>query len=236
MSRIVVTCAALALLSACGGAPPVAQASSVDLVNAQSLPRPDDGYARSSSLSALGAYDKVSIEPFGMPDLLREVVVDAEGVISYPLAGRIQAAGLTTSQLADRIEDAMRANSVRDPRVSVNVVEIQSKQIAVDGEVGRPGLYPVTRELTLVEAIALAGGTSEFARTSDVIVFREVGGQQYAGLYNLEGIRRGNYPDPEVLPSDRVVVSASRTRALLDSLQGVTGLITTPLILLVRGT
>ena len=237
MFRFVPTAAICFALIGCMGTPPVGESSAIQVVQEITLPMPGGIGASGSgnAIAVLGPFDKVSIEPFGLPDLQREVVLDGEGMISYPLAGRIHAGGLTTSQLAGVIEAAMRERSVRDPQVSVNVAEYKSKSIAVDGQVNRPGVYPVQREMTLIEAVATAGGTSELARTSDVLVFRNVDGQEYVGLYNLAGIRRGNYQDPVILPDDRIVVSSSRARALMESLQGVTSLITTPLILLIRG-
>ena len=234
MMRKLCLLAALIAVSGCGGTPPIAMAPAVEQVPGNELPAPaglgpDGGY-----VYTLGALDAISIEVDGLADLRREVVIDGQGMIAYPLAGSAQAAGLTTTQLASVLEERLRDAHVRDPRVSVNVVTPTSRVLTVDGQVNRPGLFPVYQEMTLRQAVALAGGENEFSRVSAVLIFREAEGRDYVGLYDLKAIRYGNYADPKVYPNDKIVVSASETRRFLDSLQGVTALITTPLVLLLR--
>jgi len=224
----------LLALSGCGGTPRIAMAPAVEQAPANELPPPVGLGADGAYIYALGPLDKISIEVDGMPDLLREVVVDGQGMVSYPLAGAVEAGGLTTTQLAHVLEARMRENHVRDPRVSVNLVEATSKMLTVDGEVNKPGLYPVYRNMTLIQAVALAGGDAEFAQTSAVLIFREVDGQQYVGLYNLNAIRLGNYADPKVYPDDKIVVSESESRRFLQMVGPFVSLLTTPLIYLVR--
>ncbi len=182
----------------------------------------------------IGALDTISIEVDGLPDLRREIVVDGQGMVAYPMAGAVSAEGLTTVELAGVLEDRLRTAHVRDPRVSVNLVTPTSNVLTVDGQVKKPGLFPVYRDMTLTQAVALAGGENDFARLSIVLVFREVGDQQYVGLYDLKAIRYGNYADPRVYPEDKIVISESETRRLLQALQGVTSLLTTPAVILLR--
>jgi polysaccharide export outer membrane protein len=226
--------AALLLLGGCGGTPQIAMAPAIEQAHSNELPLPDGVTAGGGYVYALGPLDKISIEVDGMPDLLREVVVDGQGMISYPLAGSVEAAGLTTTELARVLEMRMRENRVREPRVNVNFVEPVSQALTVDGEVTNPGLYPVYRDMTLIQAVALAGSDTEFARSSAVLIFREVGGQQYVGLYDLRAIRFGNYADPKVYPNDRIVVSESQSRRFLETMQPFASLLTTPLIYLLR--
>jgi polysaccharide export outer membrane protein len=226
--------AALLGVGGCGGTPPIAMAPTIEQAPANELPPPAGLRAEGAYVYALGPLDKISIEVDGMPDLLREVVVDGQGMVSYPLAGAVTARGLTTTQLAQAIEARMRENHVRDPRVSVNIVEATSQFLTVDGEVNKPGLYPVYQDMTLIQAMALAGGDAEFARTSVVLIFREVDGQQYVGLYDLKAIRLGNYADPLVYPHDKIVVSESETRRLLQMVGPFVSLLTTPLIYLIN--
>lgn len=222
------------LLAGCGGTPPIAMAPAIEQAPSNELPAPAGAGADGAFVYALGPLDKISIEVDGMPDLLREVVVDGQGMISYPLAGSVSARGLTTTQLARTLEERMRENHVRDPRVSVNFVEPVSQIVTVDGEVNKPGLYPVYNQMTLMQAVALAGSDTEFARSTSVLIFREVQGQQYVGLYDLKAIRYGNYADPKIYPNDRIVVSESQARRFLQTIQPFVSLVTTPLIYLVR--
>ncbi len=89
---------------------------------------------------------------------------------------------------------------------SATALAFQSMAVSVDGEVKKSGSYPVAGRMTLMRAVALAGGVTEYAKLEDVVVFRNVGKKQHVGIYNLEAIRRGNYADPEIFPNDVVIV------------------------------
>jgi polysaccharide export outer membrane protein len=106
--------------------------------------------------------------------------------------------------------------------------------ITVDGQVREPGLYPVLGRTTLMRAVATAKGTTEFARLQDVVVFRTVGDQQMVALYNLQAIRRGVYPDPEVFANDVVVVGDSPARRLFRDVLQAAPLLVTPLVALLN--
>lgn len=224
----------IATLGACASTP-VGQGSDVTLVESTELPPPTRADLISATAAyVIGPYDKLRIDVFGIEDLNREVQIDASGRLSFPLIGTVEAAGLTPEELAAEIRGRLNGEFVRDPQVSVNLVETVSQVVTVDGEVKAPGLYPVVGRMTLMRAVATAGGTAEFAKLSDVVIFREVDGQQLVGLYNLAGIRRGNYSDPQVYANDVVIVSTSRARKLFkDILQG-SSLITTPIIVATR--
>ena len=172
------------------------------------------------------------IDVFGIEELSeKEVQTDASGRISFPLAGVIEAAGKTPGEIEEEIEARLRSRYVRDPQVTVNLKETVSQVITVDGQVKKPGLYPVVGKMTLMRAVATAEGTAEFARLDDVVIFRTVKGQQLAALYNLKAIRRGNYQDPEVFANDVVVVGDSQARRLFKDALQIVPLLTTPLII-----
>ena len=158
------------------------------------------------------------------------VTADAQSRVSVPLAGTIEAAGLTQNQLAERIADNLRSY-IRDPHVTVNIKDAKSRTITVDGQVKDPGVYEARSNLSLMRAIATAKGTSEDANEKDVVVFRTVGGQKMAALYNLAAIRRGTYADPEIYPNDIIVVGDSPSSRLIRQLGPV---IATPLVLLIQ--
>lgn len=232
---------ALLVVAGCGGTPPIAMAPAIERAPLDELPLPSAVGPDGNYVFTLGPLDAVSIELEDMPESMRQVVVDAQGMISYPMAGSVHAAGLTPTQLARVLEERMQNNHVREPRVNVNFVPPLNtlatpveKAITVDGEVGRPGLYPVYRNMSLVEAVALAGGTTDLARTSVVLIFRKVDDRHYVGVYDLEAIRYGNYADPQVFPTDRITVGESDTLRLLQTVQPFVTLVTTPLIYLIR--
>src|SRR5687767_8103620 len=98
MMRKICLAAMLLPLGACGGTPRVGMAPTVEQAPQNELPAPGGLAADGQFVYGLGPLDKISIEVDGLPDLLREVVVDGQGMVSYPLAGSVKAAGLTTTQ------------------------------------------------------------------------------------------------------------------------------------------
>ena len=208
----------------------------VTLVSADELPEPTRVDLLSSNRPYLiGPFDKLKIDVFGIEDLSnKEVQIDASGRLSFPLIGVVEASGLTPGELANLLENRLEGRYIRDPQVTVNLEETISQVITVDGQVEKPGLYPVIGRMTLMRAVATAEGASEFAKLEDVVIFRSVNGQQLAGLYNLKAIRRGTYNDPEVFANDVIVVGDSQARRLFQTLIQASPLITTPLIILFR--
>jgi polysaccharide export outer membrane protein len=183
----------------------------------------------------IGPFDELSVNVFGLPELSRQQVqADASGRISLPLVGTIEASGKTPQQLAQEIEQGLRKRFIRDPQVSVNLLETVSQVVTVEGEVQQPGLYPVIGRMTLLRAVATARGLTEQASRREVVVFRTVEGQKMAGLYNLDAIRRGTYADPEIFANDVVVVGESRSRRMFETILQTAPLLTTPLILLLQ--
>lgn len=180
----------------------------------------------------IGPFDQLVIDVFGIPELTnRQVTADAAGRISFPIAGSIEAAGLTPAELSDQIATRLRAGFVKDPQVTVNLKETGSQVVTVDGQVKQPGVYPVIGRMTLMRAVATARGIDEFAKLDDVVVLRTVNGQRYAGLYNLAAIRRGNYVDPDIFANDTVIVGESKQRRMFRDFLQLIPLLTTPLII-----
>ncbi len=111
----------------------------------------------------LGAGDKLRVAVYGVDTLGGEFEVPGGGSISLPLIGEMQAAGLTTLELQTRIETALRQGYVKDPHVSVQVENY--RPFFILGEVNKPGEYPFTDRLTVLNAVAEAGGFTYRART-----------------------------------------------------------------------
>jgi len=221
------------LLPACGGQTVLGGSPNVTVVTGPGLPEPTRVDLLGSNRPYLiGPFDKLKIDVFGIEDLSKDVQIDASGRLSFPLIGVVEAAGLTPGELSTELERRLQGRYVRDPQVTVNLEETVSQVITVDGQVSKPGLYPVIGRMTLMRAVATAGGTAEFAKLDDVVIFRNVNGEQLAGLYNLKAIRRGNYSDPEVFANDVIVVGDSQARRLFRDLIQASPLLTTPLIIL----
>ena len=128
---------------------------------------------RAAAVSAeyrLALGDTIRITVFQSPDLSLETRISEAGVISYPLLGSVNLAGLTVAEAEQRIAAGLRTgNFVNQPQVSINVVAARGNQVSVLGQVGRPGRYPLeTGEVNLTDIVATAGGVS--AGASDIIV------------------------------------------------------------------
>lgn len=223
-------CASVAL-SGCGGRPVIGGDPSLSVVDSGVLPLPtQQDFQLGSSPYFVGPFDRLVIDVYGVKDLSnREVQVDASGQVSFPLVGLLQVSGKTPVQIEQDLVQRLRRAYIRDPQVTVNLKEVLSRVVTVEGEVEKPGLYPLMGRLTLVGAIAKAEGTTEFSRLDEVVVFRTVGGQRYAALYSLEAIRRGAYPDPEIFANDVVTVSYSARRRFFKDLAAVAA----PLVILI---
>jgi polysaccharide export outer membrane protein len=178
----------------------------------------------------IGPFDQISVDVLGLPELSRQVRVDANGHVAVPLAGSVDVTSKTPEELASTIEERLRATYVKDPRVTVTVNETVSQTLTVDGEVRSPGIFPVLGRMTLMKAIASAQGTTDVASTNHVVVFRRVSGQQMAALYDLRAIRLGAYQDPQVYTNDVVVVGESSARRLFPQVLQAAGLLMTPIV------
>lgn len=237
-AKLCLSAIALAGLSCCVTTPKIGGDPELQVTSMSGLPVPGAGdIARNNSLYTVGPYDKLTIDVWGVSDLsVKEIQVDANGAISVPLAGSMKISGMTSAQIESVIEDRLRHSYVRNPKVSVNLVDTVSHVITVDGSVKRPGVYPVSGGMTLMRSIALAEGVGLDARLNDVVVFRTVDGKRYAALYNLAAIRRGRYPDPDIYANDIVMVGDAASRRLFkDLLTGVPAILTPIVLLLTQG-
>lgn len=162
--------------------------------------------------------DTVSVKVFKMPDLSGDYEVDLTGQIAMPLIGSVPAAELTTTQLDQSLTNAYGAKYLENPDISVGVKASTRRSVTVDGSVKNSGSFPVTGPMTLIQAVALAGGTGEDANPRRVAVFRTVSGKRQAAAFDLTAIRRGQAPDPQIYPGDIVVVDGSAIKATQKSI------------------
>lgn len=156
--------------------------------------------------------DTLTIKVFKADDLSGDYSVDLAGHISLPLVGEIEAANLTTDQLDAKLTKLLGAKYYEHPDVSVAIKQSTAHVVTVDGAVTQSGQFPVAGPMSLIQAIALAHGTTEEANSRRVAVFRTIGGQRQAAAFDLTAIRRGQAPDPQLYPGDIVVVDGSKVK------------------------
>ncbi len=128
----------------------------------------------------IGPQDILKVTVYGHEDLTQTVLVQADGTFTFPLIGRVRADKLTTKQLEQKITTLLASGFVRNPQVTVVVQEFRSKTVFVVGEVARPGTYPLSGKLTLVEVLAKAGPVTANAG-AEVIVVRPRPGTAVGG-------------------------------------------------------
>lgn len=119
----------------------------------------------------LGPEDVLAVFVWKEPELSTTVTVRPDGRITLPLAGELEAAGKTPRQLQTEVTERLE-QYLEMPVVTVSVEAINSRQISVLGEVRRPGRYRIAQRTTVLDAIALGGGFTEFADRGDVVVLR----------------------------------------------------------------
>ncbi len=158
--------------------------------------------------------DTLTVKVFKMPDLSGDYEVDLAGHISMPLIGEMPAYDMTTAQLDDALTRKLGEKYLENPDVSVGVKSSTRRSVTVDGAVNKAGSYPVHGPMTLMQAVAAAGGTSEDANARRVAIFRTIGGQRQAAAFDLTSIRRGEAPDPAIYAGDIVVIDGSSVKAM----------------------
>lgn len=165
----------------------------------QEAPRPPD--------YVVGPDDVLGIVFWREPDMSGDVTVRPDGKITIPVIGEMAAAGLSPEQLRQQITTAA-AKYISDVNVQVVVRTINSRKIFVTGRVTTPGTYPITGALTVIQAIALAGGLTEFANPKAITILRTEGGKSQTLSFNYQDVSRGRRLEQNILlrPGDTVVV------------------------------
>lgn len=212
--RLLASAAVALSLAACSAGPQVRQAP-----DGSHLAAPDSVGADSDKVAdyRIGPQDVLEVAVFGVTDLSRTVRVGGDGGISLPLIGRVQAGGRTTQELQDEIAGDLSKNYLQNPQVSVFVKDFASQQVTIEGSVGKPGIYPVMGDTTLMQAIAQAGGLTRLAQDNGVVVFRTIQGKRMAAVFNYGKISQGKGSDPRIYAGDIVMVQQSGSKNALEN-------------------
>ena len=168
---------------------------------------PNDVKAFGDAEYRLGPEDVIHVFVYKEAELSTEVVIRPDGKVSLPLIGELVASGKTTVQLQGELKQNL-AQYVADPIVNVIVKEVNSTKVSVLGEVKNPGMYKILNKATILDAIALAGGFTEWAKRDKVTLIRN-GPTGESQRYNLnidELIKKSRSELFYVFPHDKIYV------------------------------
>lgn len=150
--------------------------------------------ASPSDAFTIGASDVLLIHVMHEPELTGKYDVGPDGMISMTLAGAVKAAGLTGVQLADAIRDKLK-DTIRNPEVSVQVTQVNSRKFILQGEVRRPGAYALITPMTVLEALSLGQGFTDWANTKKIYVLRR--GERLN--FNYKDVSHGKHMDENIM-------------------------------------
>lgn len=159
--------------------------------------------------AVLGAGDLFEVRVFREPDLSGVFQVAPDGTIDFPLVGTLKVGGLTSSEVASALRGRLAEGLLRDPYVTVNVKEVQSRRIYVLGQVERPGTFRYEEGMSVVQAVTLAGGFTKTARPNATVVTRIQEGRETRMEVPVDDISRGTARNFSLQPGDIVFVPES---------------------------
>lgn len=157
----------------------------------------------------IGAGDVLEINVYEEPDLCKTVRVSETGMITYPLLGRVAAAGLTVAQTEENLIDLLSKDYLVNPQVNVFIKEYS--KFYVYGEVEKVGVYPIYGRLTVLEAITMAGGFSKVAAKGRVRIIRKEADKERVIYVNVGMITKKGRGVNDILihPNDVIIVPES---------------------------
>jgi polysaccharide export outer membrane protein len=155
----------------------------------------------------IGPQDVLSIVYWREKDISADVTVRPDGMISLPLLNDVKAAGLTPTQLHDRLIEESR-RYVEDPNITVVVSEINSRKAFITGEIANPGEYPLSGPTTVIQLIAKAGGLRDYANSKKIVIVRTENGRVVTYPFNYKDVvnRKSLKLNIELKPGDTVIV------------------------------
>jgi polysaccharide biosynthesis/export protein len=214
--KLLLAIACAGLLAACGTGPkPVVPAGEAAYA---AIP---EGNVFTPRRVEIRPSDTISITVYREPELsIAEAIVDPDGNIQVPLLGPVDAAGLTAAEFARDLERRFAARFLVDPNVTVAILQSAQQQVTVAGAVTQPGVYQIPGRISLIDAVALARGTTNVAKYDQVVVFRRYNGERVGGMFDLGAINAGLAPDIEILAGDQIIVGTDGLQlAYRDALQ-----------------
>jgi polysaccharide export outer membrane protein len=156
----------------------------------------------------IGNDDVLAISVWNEPNLTKSIPVRSDGKISLPLVGEMQASGKTPLQLERDVTEKLKG-FITAPEVNVIVEKVNSRKFNILGEVSKPGSYPLTASMTIMDGIAIAGGFRDFAKKTGVYILRKTpDGQESRLKFNYKDFIKGKDVAQNIRlePDDTVIV------------------------------
>ncbi len=186
--------------------------AAVPLVAAQTVDQtrpvvPQQGEATLAEDYVIGSEDVIGVQFWREPEMSGDVIVRPDGMITLPLIGEVKAEGLKPEGLRDHVKKAA-GKFLTDPNVTVVVRQVNSRKIYITGQVIKPGAYSLASPRTVLQAIALAGGLTEFAESDNISVARTEQGRTRVFKFNYKNVSKGKALEQNIQlqPGDTVVV------------------------------
>jgi polysaccharide export outer membrane protein len=169
---------------------------------------PVDAEVGRAPIMQLGAGDSITISVYGQPDMGATLYVGDDGVISVPLAGNVQVAGLSPAQASARIESALKNGKILvDPHVSITVATSRSQRVSVLGQVNNPGRIPIDSTTTIFDLLAQAGGVNATGSDLVYVIRHDKDGREIRLPVDLRTLANGgSMPDIVLKGGDSVFV------------------------------
>jgi polysaccharide export outer membrane protein len=191
----------LVSFSICAGAQGQAQkdmkSESAQVLSAVSIKAEPLKAATDDPNYAIAPEDVLTIDVWKEPEISRTVPVRRDGKISLPLLNDVQAAGLTPTQLGSEIVEKLRATIVH-PQVTVIVAQMSSLRIYILGQVNRGGAYPLVPDMTVMQALSIAGGFTPYANLKKIHVMRTENGTDKMFSVNYKEVSSGRKPEQNI--------------------------------------
>jgi polysaccharide export outer membrane protein len=155
----------------------------------------------------IGPQDILEIQVWKEPDFSRQVLVRPDGKTTFPLIGDIQASGMTTMGLKGLLTERLK-DFVDNPEVTVIVLESHSKNFYIIGSVNQPGEYPLNPNMTVLQALSVAGGLGEWADKDSIRIIRRTEGKEEVFRFDYDKVISGKHLEQNIIlePNDTIIV------------------------------
>ena len=155
----------------------------------------------------IGPMDILEIQVWKEPDFSRLALVRPDGNITLPLVGDLHVSGMTTMALKELLTEKLK-DFIDTPEVTVILVESHSKNFYIIGKITRPGTYPLMKDMTVLQAISVAGGLGEWADADSIRIIRKSSGKEKILHFDYKQVTSGKNLEQNIVlqPNDTIVV------------------------------